>query len=63
MEVGVERRIGDIGNYYGGLWVKEENGKFYWSIEGADGFFWHEVPRYLYEALTKFDGGTKDCGR
>jgi len=25
--------IGNISNYYGGLYVWKENGKFYWNIE------------------------------
>jgi len=48
--------IGGIGNYYGGLNVKEEDGKFYWSIENWNGFHWEEIPSYLYEALIKYDG-------
>lgn len=49
------KQIGTIGNYYGGLVVKEENGKFYWSVKDYDGEDWDEVPQYLYEALCKFE--------
>lgn len=49
--------IGNIGNYYGYLNVKEEDGKFYWSIENYDGFYWEEIPKYLWEALNKFEDG------
>lgn len=38
-------QIGDIGNYYGSLSVKAENGKFYWSIENWDGEHWDEIPK------------------
>ena len=27
----------DIGNYYGGLTIKAEDGKFYYGIENYDG--------------------------
>lgn len=49
------KEIGDIGNYYGCLNVKEDDGKFYWSIENWDGHHWQEIPEYLYSALIKFD--------
>lgn len=48
-------QIGDIGNYYGGLSVKELDSKFYWSIENYDGAYWEEIPKYLYDALVKFE--------
>lgn len=31
------KSIGEIGNYYGGLSVKEEDGLFFWSIDNWDG--------------------------
>ena len=46
--------VGDIGNAYGGLVVKYENGKRYWSITNYDGDRWQEIPEYLYDALAKF---------
>lgn len=47
--------IGTIGNHYGCLEVKEENGKFYWCIENWDGSHWEEIPKYLYDAMVKFE--------
>ena len=44
----------DIGNYYGGLEVKEEDGKYLWGIENWDGTDFEEIPKYLYDALIKF---------
>ena len=49
------RTIGEIGNYYGCLEVKGENGKFYWAIENWDGYDWEEIPESLYNALIDFD--------
>ncbi len=46
--------IGNIGNYYGGLEVKEEDGKFFWGIENYDGTYFEEIPQYLYDALVKY---------
>lgn len=50
-----ERNIGTIGNEYGGLVVKQDGGKYYWSIEGYGGDDWQEIPRNLYDALVRFD--------
>ena len=44
----------DIGNYYGGLEVKEEDGKYFWGIENWDGTEFEEIPKYLYDSLIKF---------
>lgn len=44
----------DIGNYYGGLEIKEEEGKYFWGIENYDGTDFEEIPKYLYDALAKF---------
>ena len=58
----MEKEIGGIGNYYGGLFVKEEEGKYFWTIENYDGFFWQEIPESLYEELIKFeDAGEIEC--
>ena len=45
--------IGTIGNYYGGLWIDEQDGKFFWSVENYDGCGWEEIPRSLYDELMK----------
>lgn len=49
------RTIGCIGNYYGALEVKEDAGKYWWSIENWDGHEWEEIPESLYRELIKFD--------
>jgi len=43
-----------IRNYYGGLEIKEEDGKYYWGIENYNGTKYEEIPKYLYDALVKF---------
>ena len=43
----------EIGNHAGGLEIKEENGKFYWTIEGYAGYDWHEIPKSLYDELVE----------
>lgn len=51
--------VNDIGNYYGGLTLKEENNKFYWRIDGeGSGGEWFEIPENVFKAilpLTKED--------
>ena len=49
------RQIGEIENYYGGLSVKTEGGKYYWSIEDYNGEHWEEIPATLFEALNTFE--------
>lgn len=44
----------DVGNVYGSLAVKEEDGKFYWSVENYDGHHWKEISKVLYMALIKW---------
>ncbi|WP_045158718.1 hypothetical protein [Stutzerimonas stutzeri] len=47
------RDIGEVGNYYGCLAIKEERGCFYWSIENFDGHNWVPCPEYLFRALSQ----------
>lgn len=54
MEDHESKSVGSVGNYYGGLNVKVEGGKPYWSIENYDGDHWDEIPGYLYEAISRF---------
>lgn len=49
------KRIGDIGNAYGGLLVREQDGRFFWSIEDVVGDNWEEIPESLYRELVKFE--------
>jgi len=43
-----------IGNYYGGLKIKEEDGKYFWGIENYDGTDFKEIPKYLFDSLVEF---------
>ena len=45
-------RIGNIHNFYGGLHVRERDGKYYWCIESYDGWEWETIPKPLYDALA-----------
>lgn len=46
--------VKEIGNYYGGLTVKECDGKFFWGIENWDGHNWSEITESLYKELLNF---------
>jgi hypothetical protein len=59
MDPSSTRGIGDIGNQYGSLKVKQEGCKFAWSIENWDGDEWEEIPEYLFAALNRFEDGKK----
>ena len=50
-----ERKIGIVGNYYGGLYVKIKDSKYYWSIENWDGHYWKEIPKSLFYELIEHD--------
>lgn len=45
--------VGACGNYYGGLAVKQEDGKFFWAIENWDGYEWSEISEKLFTLLLK----------
>lgn len=49
-----ETRIGKIASYYGGLYVKKENGKHYWCLDDYSKWYWEEIPKYLYDTLIKY---------
>ncbi|NCC34327.1 MAG: hypothetical protein EOM24_20290 [Chloroflexia bacterium] len=52
-----ETRIGTIVNYYGALNVYEKDGKFFWYIEDWDpkDVYSEEIPKYLYDALMRYE--------
>ena len=48
-----EFEMKDVGNYYGGLNVREVDGKYFWAIENYDGTDFEEIPKTLYDELLK----------
>ncbi len=55
----IEHQISEICNYYGVLTVKEEGGKFFWTID-EDWEHWSEISRSLYVELLKHEGTEYD---
>ena len=51
---GLKMNIGNICNYYGGVDVQEEDGKYFWGIDDWDDTRYEEIPKYLYDALVKY---------
>lgn len=47
--------VGEIGNYYGGLLIKQCDNDYFWGIENYDGTSWEQIPKYLYDAISKFE--------
>ena len=41
-------------SYYGGLYVKEEEGKYLAGIEDWNGIEYVEIPKTLYDELIRF---------
>ena len=64
MKMSKPKTVGMIGNYYGGLFIVKQNGKFYWAIENWDfspdkelpdeSNGWEEIPESLYNELKRF---------
>jgi len=53
----VKTEIGQIGNYYGSLNVKEQDGKYWWGIENWNGTGWQEITKELFNALAEYGEG------
>lgn len=49
-------KIGNIENFYGGLWICTNDTKYYWKIEDCSITTenWEEIPESLYCELLKF---------
>lgn len=46
-------QVGACGNYYGGIALKKEDGKYFWSIEDYDGNNWYEISEKLFTILLE----------
>ena len=51
------KSIGNIsGHCGGGVFVREQDGEYFWGIEGYRGVEdWQEIPKGLYDALVEFE--------
>ena len=49
-------QVGEISNYYGGLWIKAADGVPYWSIEDYSGDTWEVCPMPVFAALRALAG-------
>lgn len=54
------KAVGAIGNYYGGLFIMENEGKYYWLIEDVSTEFdklkyWSEIDKELYDSLVAYE--------
>jgi|AOAMet1_04_M0_20_1038515.scaffolds.fasta_scaffold08699_3 hypothetical protein len=49
------RQIGEIYNHDGVIHTKKEGELFYWMLESISQDLWEEIPKYLYDALNKFE--------
>jgi hypothetical protein len=55
------KSIGEISNYYGGLNTQELDGRYFWWIEEWNGLEeTEEIPKYLYDALIRFENERKE---
>lgn len=50
-----EKSIGKIGNYYGRLFVKKYDGKYFWGIGDWCETNWEEIPEDFYNSLISFE--------
>jgi hypothetical protein len=49
------KKVGNICHEYGHLLIKEDEGKFFWSIEANTFEEWEEIPKSLYLELYKLE--------
>lgn len=54
------KAVGKIRNYYGGLFIMENEGKYYWLIEDVSTEFdklkyWSEIDKELYDSLVAYE--------
>ena len=54
------KAVGEIANYYGGLFIMENEGKYYWLIENYstdfdDLSYWSEIDKELYDSLVAYE--------
>ncbi len=54
------KAVGEIGNYYGGLFIMENEGKYYLLIENVSTEFdklkyWSEIDKELYDSLVAYE--------
>lgn len=64
-------QVGEIANYYGGLYVMHHDGSYWWIIKNYDTDFddiddWQEISKELYDAIIEWKISTspvceKDC--
>jgi len=59
-----KKGIGNIGNYYGRLFICKHGRKYYWIIENYNTDFsdileWEEIPKELYDSLMAFSAIAK----
>jgi len=52
---GNQTEIGEVGNYYGGVSVIENDGSYFWAIENYNGWMPEEIPKDLYDNLIAFN--------
>ena len=48
-------KIGEIDNYYGGLYVKKEDGRYFFGIENYNPTEWQEIRMSLYRELLSVE--------
>ena len=53
------RKIGTVENYYGGIYVTEVEGKYYWMIQDHDTIFdslaeCEEISKELFDSLNVY---------
>lgn len=49
------QQIGGICNTYGSLYVRSDGKTYEWGIDDWSGTGWEPIPKYLYDALIKYE--------
>ena len=46
------KRVGNCSNYYGGIYIKDEDDKYYWGVLNYDGIKWEKIPHVVWSVLN-----------
>ena len=55
LEKAVGKRIGQVENYYGGVFAIEHEGRYFWTIECVTYTAFEEIPKGLFDQLVSFE--------
>ena len=53
--------IKSLDNYSGRLYVKEDDGCFYWCLDTWSFYHWSQIPESLYKEIVEFNDSVEQA--